>query len=311
MSTEGGVATPADLSWLRRSRSVIFVAQLLVSLPLVVVTVLLLGWLDRKLGWPQWILPAAWLIWCLIARYRPVRVRFVSRMRSPTAEEAALLTPVWTTVARAAGVDGAKYPLVVLSDFMRLGPVFRPRAEIEVPGRDLIEPAPRGLSMRCAWGLGLLLIGPWFTRRLPALYSRPASVMAWLVAAVVAAVTVVASAVTARGRANMEGGVSKVHFVVAQTLTVGAIAGALLLVVGLPGAVVITIVCVLDSYGKEFLGLYSVIVADRVAVCLGYGRELRDDLAAHPKQDRFRRANPWIRGRLWHLDRRMSTETVE
>ncbi|MFC9435742.1 hypothetical protein [Nocardia sp. NPDC057030] len=310
MSTEREAATPADLSWLRRSRGVIFVAQLLVSLPLVVVTVLLLAWLDRTLGWPQWILPVAWLIWCVIARYRPVRVRFASRLRSPTAEEAALLTPIWTTVARAAGVDGAKYPLVVLGDSMRTGLFLRPRAEIEVDGKDLIEPAPRGLSMRCAWGLGLLLIGPWLTRRLPALYSRPASVMAGLAAAVVAAGTVVASAVTARGRANMEDGVSKVHFVVAEILTIGAIAGPLLLVIGLPGAVVITMACVLDSYGKEFLGLYSLIVADRVAVCLGYGRELRDDLAVHPKQDRFRRANPWIRGRLWHLDRRMSTETV-
>ncbi|MFE9577334.1 hypothetical protein ACFYO1_13170 [Nocardia sp. NPDC006044] len=43
MSTKGGAATLADLSWLRRSRSVSFVTQLLVSLPLVVVTVLLLG----------------------------------------------------------------------------------------------------------------------------------------------------------------------------------------------------------------------------------------------------------------------------
>lgn len=307
MNTEGGAATLADLSWLRRPRSVIFVAQLLISLPLVVVTVLLLAWLDRKLGWPQWLLPAIWLIWCVIARYRP-RVRLVSRMRAPTADEAALLTPAWTTVAHAAGVDRAKYSLVV-GDVLRTGLIFRPRAMIIVNSKDLIEPAPGDLPMQCAWGLGLNLIGPSYARRLTGLYRRPASVVTGLAGAVAAVVMIVA--VTARGKTDSKNDLSNVFYVGGQILAFGAIAGALLLVVDLPGAVVITMACVLDAYGKEYLGLYTAIVADRVAVCLGYGRELRDYLAAHPEQDRFRRSLPWSHGRLWYLDRRMSTETVE
>ncbi|MEV6560488.1 hypothetical protein AB0M22_32540 [Nocardia sp. NPDC051756] len=284
-------------------------AQLLVSLPLVVVTVLLLVWLDRKLGWPQWILPVIWLIWCVIARYRP-RVRLVSRMRTPTADEAALLTPAWTTVAHAAGVDSAKYSLMV-GDVLRAGLIFRPRAIIIVNSKDLIEPAPRGLPMQCAWGLGLNLIGPSYARRLTALYRRPASVVTGLAGAVAAVVMIAAVAVTARGKTDTKDDLSNVFYVGGQILGFGAIAGALLLVVGLPGAVAITMACVLDAYGKEYLGLYAAIVADRVAVCLGYGRELRDYLAAHPEQDRFRRSLPWSRGRLWYLDRRMSTGTVE
>ncbi|MFC9434503.1 hypothetical protein [Nocardia sp. NPDC057030] len=309
MSTGEQAAALADLSWLRRPRSVIFVAQLLVSLPLVVVTVLLLGWLDRKLGWPQWILPVIWLIWCVIARYRP-RVRLVSRMRTPTADEAALLTPAWTTVAHAAGVDSAKYSLVV-RDALRTGVMFRPRAMIVVNSEDLIEPTPRDLRVQCAWGLGLNLIGPSYARRLTGLYRRPASVVTGLAGAVTAVVMIAAVGVTARGKVASKADLPTVFFVGAQILAFGAIAGASLLVVGLPGAVVITMACVLDAYGKEYLGLYAAIVADRVAVCLGYGRELRDYLAAHPEQDRFRRSLPWSRDRLWYLDRRMSTETVE
>ncbi|MFI6166374.1 hypothetical protein ACIBCN_06255 [Nocardia sp. NPDC051052] len=312
MITEGEAAALADLSWLRRPRSVLFVAQLLVSLPFVVVTILLLGWLDRKLGWPQWILPAAWLIWCVTVRYRPVRVRFVSRMRSPTSDEAALLVPAWETVARAAGVDTAKYPLVVQGKPLRRGLIFRPRAMIVVHSAGLTEAAQRDLSAQCAWGLGLHLIGPSYARRLTALYRRPALLATGIAAAVVTVVIIVGTAVfmTARGKTDFKGDMSNFVYVGAQIVAYGTTAGVLLPVLGLPGAVVVTVACALDSYGKEFLGLYSAIVADRVAVCLGYGRELRDYLAAHPDRDRFRRSLPWSRGRLWYLERRMSTETV-
>ncbi|MFE9577332.1 hypothetical protein ACFYO1_13160 [Nocardia sp. NPDC006044] len=129
-------------------------------------------------------------------------------------------------------------------------------------------------------------------------------------AAVVAVLVIAVTAVRARDKTDPKD-MPNAFFVGAQILGYGAIAGAALLVGGLPSAVLITMACVLDAYGKECLGLYAAIVADRVTVCLGYGRELGDYLAAHPEQDRFRRSLPWCRGRLWYLDRRMSTETVE
>lgn len=299
-----------DLSWLWRPRSVIVVAQLLVSLPMVVVTTLLLGWLGRTLGWPQWILPVAWLIWCVIARYRPVRVRLVSRMRAPTADEAALLTAAWAPVARAGGMPSAKYPLLVQDKPLRTGLVVRPRAMMVVNATALTESAPRTLSALYAHGLGLQLIGPSYAHRLTALYRRPAAFVLGIAAAVVPLVMLVSWGVfaAARGRADVKRDLPKGVRAGVEMVGYLAIAGAVLPVFGVPVAVAMVVVCALDSYGKEYLGLYRAIVADRVAFCLGYGWELYDYLAAHPDQDRFRRSLPWSRGRLWYLERRMSAE---
>ncbi|MEU7140925.1 hypothetical protein ABZ942_15850 [Nocardia sp. NPDC046473] len=313
MKTDGEATGSVDLSWLRRPRSVIVVAQLLVSLPLVVITALLLAWLDRVWGWPQWILPVAWLIWCVIARYRPVRFRFVTRMRAPTADEAALLTPAWESVARAAGVPSAKYPLMVQDKPLQTGLTVRPRAMLVVNVAALTEPAPRTLSALNAHGLGLQLIGPSYAQRLTSLYRRPAIFVLGIAGAAVSLVVIATLAAygAARGLTDSKGSMSGPVRTGVELLGYLAIAGMVLPVFGVPGAVTAALVCVLDSYGKEFLGLYRAVVADRVALCLGYGWELYDYLAAHPDQDRFRRSLPWTRGRLWYLERRMSADRTE
>ncbi|MFD6157567.1 hypothetical protein ACFWF7_36560 [Nocardia sp. NPDC060256] len=312
MRTDGEATASVDLSWLRRPRSVIVVAQLLVSLPMVVLTALLLGWLDRMLGWPQWILPVAWLIWCVIARYRPVRVRFVSRIRAPTAEEAAQLTPAWASVARAGGVPSAKYPLMLQDNPLRTGLVIRPRAIMVVNATALTEP-PSTLSALYAHGLGLRLIGPSYAQRLAGLYRRPAAFVLGIPGAVVSLVVIagLAAFALARGRTDVKGDMPRGVRPAMEIVVYVAIAAVVLPVFGVPGAVAAVVFSFLDSYGKEYLGLYRATVADRVAVCLGYGWALYDYLAAHPDQDRFRRSLPWTRGRLWYLEQRMSSQEID
>lgn len=313
MRTDGAAAALVDLSWLRRPRSVMVLAQLLVSVPTVVVTILLLGWLARMWGWQQWILPAAWLIWCVIARYRPVRVRFISRMRAPTADEAALLTAAWAPVARAAGVPVAKYPLMVQDQSLTTGLAIRPRAMIVANKAALSEQAPRSLSAWYAHGLGLQLIGPSYAQRLTGLYRRPAVVVLGIAGAMVTVVALMGFGVyaAARGKTDFKKEMPKAVRAGVEIAGYLVIAAVVLPVLGVAGAVALVAVSFVDSYGKKYLGLYRAIVADRVAVCLGYGRELYDYLTAHPDQDRFRRSLPWSRGRLWYLERRILTETNE
>ncbi|MFI6999359.1 M48 family metalloprotease [Nocardia sp. NPDC050175] len=278
------------------------VAALVVSLPSLVLSALIVVAIPYVLLAP-WVAVATGAIWLLsgavlFSREEAMLARLAFRFRRPTGREVLALATAWDNVTRAARVDGSVYSLWI-EDSRAVNAFAGAGHVVGVTKWAVLMLGQRQLEAVLAHELGHHLDGRWWMDALVRWYSLPFSVAYNVVGQVVMLPLLGIARVVERNEltSRIVLLMVMVAVVVAPTVVVGMTVGLVFLLtplVGLSAALWLTGAFVVEESAQALLSRRREALADRVAVDLGYGRELRGVLSQHA--DSAKRAPLWWLG---------------
>lgn len=266
-----GGTTPHDVSWARsrglhaRRASLMLVA----ALPSVVVTVLLAVKLSSAVGVHAAVFPVGWLFCCVVLHYRdPALLRRL--LRAPSATELPALASAWANVCRAAAVDPAGYSLWVY-ETAKVNAYCAARGRIVVTTAALTTFSPQQLEAVLAHELGHALLGELRGYILARRYAGPVRLVLTICLTITR--SLVQHAHPPRSR-FLHAIASAVLIVLVLLIGVVVPMAPLIWILGTATTAPLLVLLVIEEFAVAELSARQEILADRVAVDLGYAEPL-------------------------------------
>lgn len=260
-----------------RIRLLFAAGALVEALPWIGLSALLVYGLGSLFGrWAAVEVLAGWLLlgplyFCLV---NPIALLGAGgRVRRPTEDENAVLGAVWSELADRTGIDAADYALRVQDSDQGSAYAAAVRGLV-VSSSALRRLTPNQLAAVLAHELGHHLMGRLTIRTRIRWYALPAAILSavWVRAVI-------------RGRpvfGRLPLGLARTVSAACMLAGLPAVALAMRGVIGLPVAIALAVLLALEPFATLWVGRREEYSADRVAVDLGYGRDLAEHLAGSP-----------------------------